>query len=109
MKAHSPKLDKDIRISGELSRSANLAFMVLVTIRSSLVKSTQELPVGHSERLMTVRIPIERSDHMTIFSAYVPTLASTEETKDEFYASLSVVLHTVEQGDKLILMGDFNA
>ena len=80
-----------------------------LAVRSSLLKSIQELPVGHSERLMTVRIPLERSNHMTIISAYAPTLAATEETKDEFYASLAAVLQTVERGDRLVLMGDFNA
>ena len=54
-------------------------------INNNIVSSLTELPVGHSERLMTVRIPLEKSNYMTLISAYAPTLAATEETKDEFY------------------------
>ena len=46
---------------------------------------------------------------MTLISAYAPTLAATEETKDEFYSLLELTLQTVDPRDKLVMMGDFNA
>ena len=58
---------------------------------------------------MTARIPLEKSNYMTIVCAYAPTLVATEEAKDAFYASLSAVLQAVDHRDKLVLLGDFNA
>ena len=68
----------------------------------------QYLLVAHSEKLMCLRFFLERYSHMIILIAYAPKLAATEETKDELHASLSAVLQTVEQGDKLVVMVDYN-
>ena len=78
-------------------------------IKNSIVRSLTELPVGYSERLMTVRIPLVKSNYLTLISAYAPTLVATEESKDEFYSLLESTLQTVDQRDKLVMMGDFNA
>ena len=78
-------------------------------IKSDLVKSLTELPIGHSERLMSLRIPLARSNYMTIISAYAPTLVADEDVKDEFYCALAHLLQGVRREDKLALMGDFNA
>ena len=64
-------------------------------IKNSILNSLSELPVGHSPRLITLRIPLEKSNYMTIVSAHAPTLVATEESKDEFYSDLTAVLQAV--------------
>ena len=71
--------------------------------------SLTELPVGHSERLMTLRVPLQRSRYMTIICAYAPTQVSPEEQKDNFYQELTSLLSRVDNSDKVVLLGDFNA
>ena len=80
-----------------------------LAIRNKIVNSLTELPVGHSERLMSVRVPLARSKYMTIISAYAPTLQAEEEVKDQFYCALTQLLQRVHREDKLWILGDFNA
>lgn len=80
-----------------------------LAIKTSLLKQLPDLPAGISERLMKIRLPLSKNRHATIISAYAPTLASAEETIEQFYSDLSAVLHSVPANDKLILLGDFNA
>ena len=82
---------------------------VCIAVKNSILNSLEELPVSLNERIMSIRIPLARSNHMTVICAYAPTLVSTEESKDEFYGSLSTVLQSTNHNDKLMLMGDFNA
>ena len=58
-------------------------------VKTSLLKSFPEQPVGISERLMSWRIPLAKSRYATIFSVYAPTLVSTDADKDCFYDCLS--------------------
>ena len=46
---------------------------------------------------------------LSIISAYAPTLAQSDETKEHFYATLSDVIKEVPSSHKLLVMGDFNA
>ena len=80
-----------------------------LAIKTSLMKQLPTLPVGINERLMKLRLPLSHNRHATIISAYAPTLTSTEEAIEQFYAKLSSVLDSVPANDKLILLGDFNA
>ena len=80
-----------------------------LAIKTSLMKQLPTLPVGINERLMKLRLPLSHNRHATIISAYAPTLTSTEEAIEQFYANLSSVLDSVPANDKLILLGDFNA
>ncbi|XP_045503538.1 uncharacterized protein LOC123700381 [Colias croceus] len=45
----------------------------------------------------------------TIITAYAPTLTSSEETKDQFYNQLDETVSKVSTGDRLYILGDFNA
>ena len=58
---------------------------------------------------MTLRIPLVKGRHMTLVSAYAPTLAADDAAKDRFYDDLHRVLKLVPRSDKLFLLGDFNA
>lgn len=58
---------------------------------------------------MKLHLPLSNTRHASIISAYAPTLISTEETIERFYANLNSILHSVPANDKLILLGDFSA
>lgn len=65
-------------------------------------------PRGVSERIMILRLSID-GGFVTIISAYAPTLSSSPEAKDHFYSQLSETVREVRSGDRLMLLGDFNA
>ena len=78
-------------------------------IRSELVKHLEgNKPTGINERLMTMSLPLENSS-LFIISAYAPTLGSSDETKEQFYSTLSDIIKDVPSSHKLLLLGDFNA
>ena len=58
---------------------------------------------------MTLRLHLHGNRHVTIVSAYAPTLVSDDEEKQLFYGKLRNVLQAVLKGDKIVLTGDFNA
>ena len=89
----------------EEPREAGVGFAV----RSTLVPQLETLPKGISDRLMTMRIPLASKTHLTLISSYAPTMAYSDEQKEQFYQSLSSVIHSVPKHDKLLLLGDFNA
>jgi len=54
-------------------------------------------------------IRLTRGRFATLLSAYAPTLDSSNEEKNTFYAALRSTLQHVPHTDKLLLLGDFNA
>ena len=78
-------------------------------IRTSLMKFIPSLPVGIDERLMKLHLPLTKSRHLTIISAYAPTLTNSDETKEKFYDDLDQLIRSTSPSDKLLIMGDFNA
>ena len=76
-------------------------------IRTTLLKNISDLPVGISERLMKMRIPLSHSRYVTVISAYAPALTSSDEVKELFYEHLDQVIRSTPQSDKLVLLGDF--
>jgi len=78
-------------------------------IKNHLVQKHSLCPIAISERITTLRIPLERGSFLTIIAVYAPTLTSDENVKEEFYQSLSQQLSRVHDTDRLILLGDFNA
>ena len=78
-------------------------------IRTSLMKSIPSLPVGINGRLMKLHLPLTKSRHLTIISAYAPTLTNSDETKEKFYEDLDQLIRSTSPSDKLLIMGDFNA
>ena len=78
-------------------------------IRTKLVTCLEgKYPTGINERLMTMSLPLDDCT-LSIISAYAPTLASSDESKEEFYGKLSEAIKSVPSSHKLLVMGDFNA
>ena len=51
-------------------RLSGVGFMV----RNSIASKLETLPSGHSDRIMSMRLPLENKQHLTLFSVYAPTL-----------------------------------
>ena len=86
-------------------RDAGVGF----AIKSYLVSKLESLPVGINERLITMRLPLQNNNYVTLISAYAPTMTYPEEQREAFYEELVNVLNGVPSSDRLILLGDFNA
>ncbi|KAJ8019164.1 Craniofacial development protein 2 [Holothuria leucospilota] len=54
-------------------------------------------------------LPDKHQKNATIISAYVPTKTNSMDVKDRFYEELDLLIASVAQTDKIILLGDFNA
>ena len=94
----SGKAEDERRLSG-------VGFMIKNTIAGKL----QSLPIGHSDRLMSLRLPIQDNKFATIISVYAPTLQADPGTKEAFYQDLGMLIKAADRKDKLLIMGDFNA
>ena len=80
-----------------------------LAIKTKLLKQLPDLPTAINERLMKLRFPLNPSRHVTVISAYAPTLTSSDEVKETFYEELNALVKATPPGDKLLLLGDFNA
>ena len=78
-------------------------------IRNSIISRLDSLPVGHSDRLMSLRLPLLEDQYATIISVYAPTLQADPTTKESFYSELRSLLQKTKDTDKVFIMGDFNA
>ena len=86
-------------------RTAGVGF----AIRNDIASKLEEIPVGINERLMYLRIALQKDKHATFVSAYAPTMTNTDEVKERFYEDLQQILAKVPLKDDIVLLGDFNA
>ena len=78
-------------------------------IRISLLRKLPEAPIGISERIMTIRIPLANKRFVTLVSCYAPTLNLPEDVKDQFYEQMDQILFGLSRNEKVVILGDFNA
>ena len=57
-------------------------------IKTSIARKLQNLPVDHSDRIMSLRLPIRDSKFATLLSVYAPTLQAETGVKEAFYRDL---------------------
>ena len=86
-------------------RLSGVGFMIKISIARKL----QNLPVGHSDRIMSLRLPIQDNKFATVLSVYAPTLQTETGVKETFFRDLHNLLQQVDSKDKLLILGDFNA
>ncbi|WP_419609853.1 endonuclease/exonuclease/phosphatase family protein, partial [Thiolapillus sp.] len=70
-------------------RLSGVGFM----IKTSIARKLQNLPVGHSDRIMSLRLPIQDNKFATVLSVYAPTLQAETGVKEAFYRDL----HNLQQ------------
>nr|VZI10596.1 unnamed protein product [Spirometra erinaceieuropaei] len=68
-----------------------------------------QLEESINDCLMSLRLLLQRIKFATVVSVYVPLMTSPDVVSDKFYEGLHALLTTVPKGDKLIVVGDFNA
>ena len=73
-------------------RLSGVGFM----IKTSIARKLQNLPVGHSDRIMSLRLPIQDNKFATVLSVYAPTLQVEIGVKEAFYHNL---LNLLRQAD----------
>ncbi|XP_023815252.1 uncharacterized protein LOC111948070 [Oryzias latipes] len=78
-------------------------------VRNSIASKLENLPTGHSDRIISMRLPLRNKYHATLFSIYAPTLQAEAAEKENFYANLRNLLQSVPADDKVIILGDVNA
>ena len=66
-------------------RLAGVGFM----LRTSIASKLEDLPTGHSDRIMSVRLPLKNKQYATLFSVYAPTLQAEPAEKNKFYSAFS--------------------
>ncbi|XP_051627116.1 uncharacterized protein LOC127462510 [Manacus candei] len=77
-------------------------------IKNSFLPKLENLPRGHSDRIISLRLPLHNKQHLVVFSIYAPTLQVDPVEKDKFYADLRRLTQKVPADDKIIILGDFN-
>ena len=93
--------------SGENRDERRLSGVGLM-IKTSIARKLQNLPVRHSDRIMSLRLQVQDNKFATVLSVYVPTLQAETGVKEAFYLDLHNLLQQVVSKDKLI-SGDLNA
>ena len=78
-------------------------------IKTSIAGKLQNLPVGHSDCIMSLRLPIQENKFATVLSMYAPALQAETGVKEAFYRDLHNLQQQVDSKDKLSILGDFNA
>ncbi|XP_036370705.1 craniofacial development protein 2-like [Octopus sinensis] len=78
-------------------------------VRNSITSKLETLPTGHSDRIISMRLPLESKQHLTLFSVYAPTLMADPADKDRFYSDLRRLLNNTPANDKVLVLRDFNA
>ena len=89
----------------EERREAGVGF----AIKNTIINNLSGLPKGHNDRLMSLRLPLVKDKHISIISAYAPTMTNPEDIKDKFYEDLDRLIQSISKDDKLLILGDFNA
>lgn len=78
-------------------------------VKNNLVQKLRKLLEGLNDRLMTLQLPLSSKKNATIISAYAPTMTNPMDVKGRFYEELDLLIASVPQTDKFVLLGDFNA
>ena len=78
-------------------------------VRNSITSKLDGLPTGHSDCIMSMGLPLEGKQHLTLFSVYTLTLLADPADKDSFYSNLHRLLYNTPAVDKVLIAGDFNA
>ena len=72
-------------------------------IRDSIATTLTSLPIGHPDRIISMRLPLSVQQHATLFSVYTPNLQVDFAEREYFYTDLSSVLRNVPANDMIVV------
>ena len=72
-------------------------------IKTSIARKLRNLPVGHSDRIVSRRLPIQDNKFTTVLSVYAATLQAEIGVKKAFYRDLHNLLQQVDSKDKVLI------
>ena len=78
-------------------------------IETFITRKLQNLPIDHSDRLMSRRLPIQDNKFATVISVHAPTLQAETGARETFYRDLDNLLQQADSKAELLISGDFNA
>jgi len=58
-------------------RLSGMGFM----IKNNIAAKLENLPTGHSDHIISMRLPLRKEQHVTLFRVYAPTLQADPQTK----------------------------
>ena len=73
-------------------------------IKNNIAKKLHALPTGHSDRIMSLRLPLQGDKSATLVSVYSPTLQADSAVKEAFYGDLHTVITRIDPKEKLIVL-----
>jgi len=85
-------------------RQQGLGLSMAPAWRDALLSFSQLGP-----KLLSAHFQAKAGQHLTVVTAYAPTDAREDVTKDAFYLMLFAYLKGAPASHKLIVLGDFNA
>ena len=80
-----------------------------LAIKRSLADKLDSLPIAHTERLMSLSLPLSKTKRLVVISAYAPTMTNPQEEKEKFYEDLRNIIKKISPQNSILLLGDFNA
>ena len=81
--------------SGKPASTEGRLLGVELMVRNSIASKLDRLPWA-----MSMRLPLEGKQHLTLFSVYAPTLLADPADKDIFYSDLRRLLNNTPEDDK---------
>lgn len=86
-------------------RQSGVCFMM----KNAIANKLHILPTGHSDHILSLRLPIQADQFVILVSVYSPTLQADLAVQEAFYSDLHSLITCTNPKDKLVILGDFNA
>ena len=78
-------------------------------IKTSIARKLQNLPVGHSDHIIFLRLQIQDNKFAPVLGVYASTLQAETGVDEAFYRDRHNLQQQVDSKDELLILGDFNA
>ena len=77
-------------------------------VRNPTTSKLEISPTCHSNRIISMRLPVESNQHLTLFSVYAPNPMADFTVKNSLYSALRRHFNNTPAIDQVLTLGDFN-